>query len=194
MRTLLLAATVLLLAACGSSDQKSNTAALAPAIPLGKSANSDSFNMDFRNMMAAYYDLKEGFINEKDTAIAQSARLLITAVDSLTKHQLYADTGIIATAQTYTLGISSELKGLLGEKELEEKRKSFQIVSEQLYDLIRTVQYDREVVYHLYCPMAFNDQGANWLSNTAVVRNPYIPKKMISCGEVKDSIDFRTRQ
>jgi hypothetical protein len=81
----------------------------------------------------------------------------------------------------------------LGEKTLEGKRKSFQMISDQLYDLVRTVRYDRSVIYHDYCPMAFNDQGANWLSNTRDIRNPYIPKKMINCGEVKDSIDFRTK-
>lgn len=194
MRSLIVLATLLFVAACGSNDQKSEPGRLSSSRPLAKSANSDSFNTDFRKIMSAYYNLQDGFVNENDTTIERSAQLLMTSVDSFTKHQLVADTGIIATAQTYTLGISSELKGLLGEKELEEKRKSFQMVSDQLYDLIRTVQYDREIIYHLYCPMAFNGQGANWLSKAALFRNPYIPKKMISCGEVKDSIDFRTRQ
>jgi hypothetical protein len=63
-----------------------------------------------------------------------------------------------------------------------------------LYDLIRTVRYDRLLIYYNYCPMAFNDQGANWLSNSPEIRNPYIPKKMITCGEIKDSIDFRPKQ
>ncbi|MFX4520371.1 hypothetical protein ABTA72_19455, partial [Acinetobacter baumannii] len=65
---------------------------------------------------------------------------------------------------------------------------------EQLYDFIRTVQYDREVVYHEYCPMAFNDQGATWLSNSSDIKNPYLPKKMLHCGEVKDSIDLRVKK
>ncbi|MFM9735850.1 hypothetical protein, partial [Streptomyces niveiscabiei] len=84
----------------------------------------------------------------------------------------------------YKMGIAAELKGLLGEKDREEKRKAFQMASEQLYDFIRTVQYDREVVYHEYCPMAFNDQGATWLSNSSDIKNPYLPKKMLHCGEV----------
>ena len=193
MRSLIAILLILFFTACGSNDQKKEADSLPPPVPLQKSANSDSFNADFRNIMAAYYSLKEGFVEEKDASIAQHAQAMIGAVDSLTKHELVADTGIVATAQSYTLGISAELKGLLGEKDLEGKRKSFQMVSDQLYDLIRTVQYDREVIYHYYCPMAFNDQGANWLSNIAIVRNPYIPKKMISCGEMKDSIDFRSR-
>ena len=54
-----------------------------------------------------------------------------------------------------------------------------------MYDLIRTVRYDQEVVYHQFCPMAFNDAGAYWLSGTADIKNPYFGKKMLTCGEVK---------
>jgi hypothetical protein len=193
MKRYLLYCLTLLLAACGSSDEKAKEQPILPQGPLAKSANSDTFNLSFGKLMTDYYALKEGFVTEKDSAIAQSARSMIVSADSLQLKALKADTNLVATALTYSLGISAELKGLLGEMKIEGKRKSFQIVSDQLYDLVRTVQYDREVVYLDYCPMAFNDQGANWLSNTATIRNPYIPAKMISCGEIKDSIDFRKR-
>ncbi|MES2003420.1 MAG: DUF3347 domain-containing protein [Bacteroidota bacterium] len=193
MRKYFLYGVVLVLTACGSNEQKAKEP-VQPQGPLAKSANSDAFNLSFGKLLADYYSLKDNFIDEKDSGIAQSARSLMVSVDSLQLDELKADSNLVVTARTYALGISSELKGLLGETKLEEKRKSFQMVGDQLYDLIRTVQYDRAVVYHDYCPMAFNDQGANWLSNTPEIRNPYIPKKMISCGEVKDSIDFRRKQ
>jgi len=182
----------LLLTACGSNHEKAKQPP-PPQEPLTKSANSEAFNQSFGELLTDYYNLKDNFIAEKDSGIAQSARSLLVAADGLKLAELKGDSNIIATARTYSLGISSEIKGLLGERDLEEKRKSFQMISDQLYDLIRTVQYDRAIVYHDYCPMAFNDQGANWLSNSADIRNPYIPRKMITCGEVKDSIDFRRR-
>lgn len=184
---------ILLLAACGNNDQKPAVEPV-PQGPLAKSANSEAFNQSFGLVLTNYYALKDAFVAEKDTAINRSAGDLMLSVDSLKLGELKADTNIIATAKTYTADISGELKGLAGEKDIEAKRKSFQMVGDQLYDLIRIVQYDRAVIYHQYCPMAFNDQGANWLSNSPNIRNPYIPKKMIGCGEVKDSIDFRPKQ
>ena len=192
MKRCLFFAVILFLAACGSNDDKAAVEA-QPQGPLAKSANSEAFNQSFELVLTNYYALKDDFVAEKDTAINRRASALMLSVDSLKLAELKGDTNIIATAKTYTAGISAELKGLVGEKELEAKRKSFQMVGDQLYDLIRTVQYDRAVIYHQYCPMAFNDQGANWLSNTAAIRNPYIPKKMLECGEVKDSIDFRPK-
>ncbi len=192
MKRFAIYAAVLLLAACGSSDEKAKPADV-PQVPLAKSANSDAFNESFGVMLADYYTLKDNFVAETEASVDTAARSLMLAVDNLKLGELKGDTSIITTAKSYATGISAELKGLTGEKDMEAKRKSFQMVSDQLYDLIRTVQYDRAIVYHNYCPMAFNDQGANWLSNSAEIRNPYIPKKMLTCGEVKDSIDFRPK-
>jgi Cu(I)/Ag(I) efflux system membrane fusion protein len=65
------------------------------------------------------------------------------------------------------------------------------MISDNIYDLVRSVRYDQQIVYHQYCPMAFNDAGAYWLSNTSDIENPYFGKKMLTCGEIKDSVDFR---
>jgi hypothetical protein len=192
MKRYLLYSVFAVLAACGSSDEKAKEPEI-PQGPLLKSANSAAFNRSFGALLANYYNLKEDFIYENLDNITAAATKLVGSADSLKLDELKGDSMIISTASTYALGISSETKGLLGEKTLEGKRKSFQMISDQLYDLIRTVRYDQAIVYHAYCPMAFNDQGANWLSSTAQIRNPYIPKQMINCGEVKDSIDFRTK-
>jgi Cu(I)/Ag(I) efflux system membrane fusion protein len=149
-------------------------------------------------MLDDYFKLKEGFVQSKDNTIAPavnaSATALIASADSVKLKELKADTSIIATAQSYTQGISSEAKALVAEPNLENKRKSFQMISDQLYDLIRTVRYDGQVVYHSFCPMAFNDQGAYWLDRTSDIKNPYFGAKMLSCGEVLDSLDFTPKQ
>lgn len=193
MRHYLLFLAVLTAAACGNNKDQKAQVQEQPQAPLAQSANSAVFNESFGKLMQAYYQLQGNFIAEKEPDILSSARELLLATDSLKLDELKADSTIIVTARTYTDGIVSELKGLQGEKDMEAKRMAFQLVSEQLYDLTRIVQYDREVVYHIFCPMAFNDQGGYWLSRSTVIQNPYIPGKMLGCGEVRDSIDFRPR-
>ena len=76
------------------------------------------------------------------------------------------------------------------------------MLSGELYDLIRTVRYDRETIYHIRCPMAFGDSAeAYWLSNSSKIVNPYLGKnhpsyknKMLGCGELVDSLDFSNKQ
>lgn len=184
---------LLVFCACNSIDQKALLANESMAIT-GKSAQSEAFNQSFKKVLYAYYELKDQFVAEDDSAIQQCANHLLVAVDSILIIEFKGDSAVKSTVQSYIDGMAAEMKGLLGEKDLESKRKSLQMVSEQLYDLIRMVQFDQEKIYHEYCPMAFNNDGATWLSNSLIIRNPYLPKTMLNCGEVRDSIDFRRKQ
>ena len=180
--------------ACGTADQ-SVKPEKNPSSLLSPGADSDAFNRSFSQLLTDYYSLKEDFIAENDTlSLNNTARAMVVSADSLAFGELKADSSLIETAKTYSMGISAELKGLTGENTMDGKRKSFQILSEQLFDLTRTLQYRGGVIYHMYCAEAFSDQGANWLSNTREIRNPYIPKKQLNCGSVMDSIDFRQKK
>jgi len=66
-----------------------------------------------------------------------------------------------------------------------------------MYHLIKTAGYDKAVVYHKKCPMAFNgDKEGWWLSRSKPIDNPYFGKfdpkyknAMLECGSVEDSIN-----
>lgn len=45
--------------------------------------------------------------------------------------------------------------------------------------------FSESAAYEVYCPMAFNDKGASWLSRKNEVLNPYFGASMLKCGEVK---------
>jgi hypothetical protein len=189
MKRFLAITAIVALASCGASDKPAETASKEQ--PLSQSKNSSTFNNAFGNLLTNYYHLKDAMVLSNDSMAVKSANLLGASADSLKLSELKADSSIIQMAEGYVQSISAEAKALVGEPKLEEKRKSFQMISDNMYDLVRSVRYDKEIVYHEFCPMAFNDAGAYWLSNTADIKNPYFGKKMLSCGEVKDSLDFR---
>jgi hypothetical protein len=189
MKRFLAITAIVALASCGASDKPAETASKEQ--PLSQSKNSSTFNNAFGNLLTNYYHLKDAMVLSNDSMAVKSANLLGASADSLKLSELKADSSIIQMAEGYVQSISAEAKALVGEPKLEEKRKSFQMISDNMYDLVRSVRYDKEIVYHEFCPMAFNDAGGYWLSNTADIKNPYFGKKMLSCGEVKDSLDFR---
>lgn len=176
-------------AACGGADKK--TGETKKNEPIVSSKNSPEFNDKFTKLLNDYYLLKDAFAASNDTMAASRAKALIASADNLNLKEVKADSSIIEMADQYIRSISSEAKALVAEPNLEAKRKSFQMISDNMYDLVRTVHFDKETVYHQFCPMAFNDAGAYWLSSSADIKNPYFGKKMLTCGEVKDSIDFR---
>jgi hypothetical protein len=173
-----------------SNNETAKPVVVEPQQALGQSINSDSFNVSFNAVLASYYELKNAFIKEDVTIINNSSKNLSTHAAALKIDELKADSLIINTAKLYTQNLQDELSGLIKETDLENKRKSFQIVTNDVYDLIRTVKYDRAKVYLQHCPMAFKNKGADWLSNSSEIENPYLPKMMLDCGVIKDSVDF----
>jgi HPt (histidine-containing phosphotransfer) domain-containing protein len=179
--------------ACNNKDEKAKTADI-PQSALTQSKNNEAFNKSFDNLLSRYAALKEGFVKEDTNLVATNAKALMQAADSLQLKELKAEAALIETAQVNAKNLSDEAKGLLGEAGIENKRKSFQMITSDLYDLIRVVKYDQAVIYLTHCPMAFDNQGADWLSTTSEIVNPYLPKKMIDCVEIKDSVDFRVKK
>lgn len=80
---------------------------------------------------------------------------------------------------------ASEKMGNAGN--LEEARKHFSMLSQQILEMTETFGLNRDAVYKDYCPMAFGDQGAFWLSETKDITNPYFGASMLTCGEVKQT-------
>ncbi len=193
MKKLILYAFPIYLIACSSKEEKPKPVEV-PQTPMTQSSNSDAFNKSFALLLTNYYGLKDAFVKEDTVKIKLLANDLIKASDSLKLGDLKAEPALVETAKMNAKNVSDETKGLLGEVGIENKRKSFQMITSDVYDLLRVVKYDREKIYMQHCPMAFENKGADWLSNTSEIVNPYIPKKMLDCGEVKDSVDFRPKK
>lgn len=176
--------------ACQQPSDKDQAIGNHPTKNMTLKAHSTAFNQSFENLLTAYLQLKDQLVAEKDSGIAQSTRALVLASDSLQLSELQADSNLVQTAFSYSDGISSEAQGLLGENNLLSKRRSFQMISDQLYDLIRTVQYQQKPMYRFYCSKAFEDQGAYWISDQKALANPYQPNLKPICAEIKDTISF----
>lgn len=67
-------------------------------------------------------------------------------------------------------------------------RISFSELSTQLYTLLKAFGAGKKIYYDR-CPMAFDNKGASWISENAVVQNPYLGTKMPDCGSVEQIIE-----
>lgn len=70
---------------------------------------------------------------------------------------------------------------------LDEARKHFSMLSYYILEMTESFGINKDVVYKDYCPMAFGDQGAYWLSERKDITNPYFGASMLTCGEVKQT-------
>ena len=95
--------------------------------------------------------------------------------------------------------VKANAESLLNQTDITEIRQDFRMIGESIYPLLKTIHYEGKTLYWQNCPMAFgDDKGANWISNTEEIINPYLGKNhpefksgMLHCGEVKDSINAK---
>jgi hypothetical protein len=169
-------------------------------MPVAVSKYGSDFIASVDSALNDYYILSESLVRWDSTHVNGNAEELKKSIREIEFKELKKDTLIHQTAVSYSETLQSNLDAFIQKKDLTAKRQSFNSLSQNLYDLLRTIRYDGGKVYLQECPMAFYDTVPGiWLSKTAPIRNPYLglyhPKYksgMLECGETKDSLHYRT--
>lgn len=162
------------------------------------SKHSNEFNTSFTSVLNNYYALSEAFVNWDEAAINSNTTSFRSNIDSLNLDDLKDEAVVLETANDYKNKLKKNAEQIASSGDMTEKRRTFHTLSQNMYDLLRSVRYDAGTIYMQNCPMAFNDtEDGNWLSKTPDIRNPYLglhhPKYrsgMLECGETKDSLGY----
>ncbi|MFL0684156.1 MAG: efflux RND transporter periplasmic adaptor subunit [Algoriphagus aquaeductus] len=144
---------------------------------------------EFRNQITAvadaYFQVKNGLVKDK---LDESQKALAAIDQSLSKVNM----GLVKDqAHDKWMEILNGMKDartkMASAKDIEEARKHFSMLSFHVLEMTETFGINKDVVYKDYCPMAFGDQGAYWLSEQKDITNPYFGASMLACGEVKQT-------
>ncbi len=73
-------------------------------------------------------------------------------------------------------------------KDAGHQRDHFNTLSDNIYELIKATSANEGAIYRQFCPMAFDNKGAYWLSADEEIRNPYFGDRMLRCGSVKEEL------
>jgi Cu(I)/Ag(I) efflux system membrane fusion protein len=171
---------------CGEAKQETAKAETAPT-EQGIEYDATSVK-NIQELLNVYYSLKDALV-AADSAKAKDAAVQMAAtLDTL---QLQADTSLKLSSLSYPSVIKEASVNLSKLTALEEQRAVFETISDNLFELIQTLRPSGIETYRQYCPMAFNDKGAYWLSNISKIKNPYYGKKMLTCGEVAQELRYK---
>lgn len=166
--------------------------------PLFINSSSSKFDQAFAMLMSDYFSIHDALVDSDTGKANLSARRLQLKADSLPFAELKGDTSIIQTATYLSESISNEMKAFVGEDSIGQKLRSFNMLTDEMYNIIRTVRYAGQKIYYIRCATAFNntDEGY-WLSNENKIVNPYAGSNdpapngnRQGCGQIVDSLDF----
>lgn len=127
------------------------------------------------------------YIKLKDAMVASDGQAAQTAANSMLQ---MANAMPVATLQGEQKSFAEErvdeaklsLSRMADTNDLGEQRQHLELLSEATFALTKAFGAADQNLYYQHCPMAFNDQGAYWLSNNKEIRNPYFGDKMLKCG------------
>lgn len=121
-----------------------------------------------------YLEIKDALVQTDSEAASKAAKKLMNGIGS---EQTDLMKNILLNAK------------LIAEtKDVTNQRDHFNILSENVYKWVKETNVNDQKLYKQYCPMAFNNEGAYWLSAEKEVNNPYFGDKMLHCGSVKEEL------
>jgi Cu(I)/Ag(I) efflux system membrane fusion protein len=151
--------------------------------PIQNSINKN-FSKQIDNLVKNYINLKNAFVESNENSINKTTKKTLQALEQCNNNPFIEN--INDQWSIFYNNIKTNLIGIMKMKGLEMKRKHFSIISLNLAKVIEKFGIiDSNKFYYEYCPMAFNNKGAYWISEIKKIRNPYFGEKMLSCGEVK---------
>jgi len=137
-------------------------------------------------MFDQYFTLHQPFV---DTVVYQLMKETTVLSQTVTiVHLILLTQAAHNDWMTFLSPIQNSMNEIQASMDLEEQRRSFSTLSDNLYKSIRAFGLGGKEAYYEYCPMAFNNEGAYWLSDQEKIRNPYFGDKMLTCGMVKEKL------
>lgn len=159
-----------------SSDTSHATAKVLPT------AGSSSV----KDIVTHYLHIKNALTKDDGTDAANGGIALVDALakfdqSSLTAEQKKTYDDIQADAKEHAAHIG------MNAGKVAHQREHLEMLSKDIYDLVKAFPA-QQTLYKDYCPMYNNGKGATWVSETKDIKNPYLGKKMPTCGQVKEEI------
>ena len=140
------------------------------------------------------FSLASTYLSLKDALVATNSEKVKEATNQILDELDKVDTSLVkGDAHNYWMEQQSAIKAhseqIATSDDIEEQRKQFDFLSQALIKSVKVFGIGEATLYVQHCPMANDNEGADWLSSEEEIRNPYFGDKMLTCGLVKTTID-----
>ncbi len=153
-----------------------------------KSETPDTFKKQLGGVLTQYLTLKDALVESDEAKAEAAAKNTLAALDKVDMNLLGGNHHMEWMKQYKA--IKGNLNGIVQMKGIDMKRSHFSVVSENLSGAVEDFGViSSQTLYVDYCPMASNNKGAYWISADKDIRNPYFGDKMLTCGEIKQTIN-----
>ncbi|MEQ5790412.1 efflux RND transporter periplasmic adaptor subunit [Muricauda sp. NFXS6] len=144
---------------------------------------SDEAQDTFGDLLEIYLNLKDALVasdEEQTQMLAQKGAEVASKISDLPMGDM---------GKSHMSRLEGQLANIASKNNLKNQRDDFVQLSQNIIQIAQQMNMLETKLYVQHCPMANNDNGANWLSLEEEIRNPYYGDAMLTCGSVVGTID-----
>ncbi|MFQ5583399.1 MAG: DUF3347 domain-containing protein [Calditrichia bacterium] len=168
---------LLFISACGTNSGSQNRASTTP----------DAFRSQLSGAVKVYFELKDALVVADSKLALEKAAKLKTTLVNIDASDLSGE--LLSRWKQTVKDLQEKIAAEVVSKDIEAQRAAFLPVSETMIECVKSFGPLEMPLYVKHCPMAFDNSGADWLSDKKEVNNPYFGKGMMhNCGTVKETI------
>lgn len=135
-----------------------------------------------KQVTQSYLDIKNSLVSSDSVGASKAAEVFVSALKKfkfkkLTLEQMNEAT----TTRTELMALANEIANT---QKINQQRKTLGKLSTKFWPIAAKFKPENMPLYQQVCPMT----GETWLSDVKEIKNPYYPKNMLTCGEVKASL------
>ncbi|MFN8335429.1 MAG: efflux RND transporter periplasmic adaptor subunit [Cyclobacteriaceae bacterium] len=142
------------------------------------------FSDQLSRALPAYLQIKDALVASDTKAAAAAASSFSSALAKVNMGLLRGDAHDQWMSKLKILNEGAKLVQVSDDVDIQ--RASFSKLTGAYYGALKMFRVTGLKAYYQYCPMAFDNKGAYWISQEEQVSNPYFGEQMLRCGETKE--------
>ncbi len=145
-----------------------------------------AFRQQLTDLALAYIPLKNALVGTDAAAAGAAAKELLPSLARIDEQRIEGEARQYWQQQRNAL--QDHITLIAESADIEKQRKQFEFLSMALIHALEAFGTSSEALYVQHCPMAANNQGADWLALEKEIRNPYFGDAMLTCGTVRETL------
>lgn len=152
---------------------------------------SDELKQAYQKILNTYDKISDSLSKEDTAKAVDHSKLLHEQINQLDAS---------ATSDAFQMkwkntkaALNPPLSEMTNATDISQIRQAFKGLSSEMIHLTTLIGEHLDLsVYQIHCPMAFKNEGADWLQFDRKVTNPYYGKRMLRCGDVVSTLAFKS--
>ncbi len=157
------------------------------AIPDFTAKTPNEFKTQIGSLSDKYLLLKDAFVATNSESAKQAAKSFLEELENVNMVLVKGE------AHQYWMDQLASFKGhgkkIIESNDVEKQRQQFEFLSDAMINSITAFGSEKKLFVQ-FCPMAFDNKGADWISDVSEIQNPYFGDKMMKCGLVTDTLSL----